>query len=267
MNSLVETQLKICVVSISLAKGGAERSTAILTKMLKSEGHEVHLVLLNNAIDYEFEGKLFNLGLEKKGLETPDKRFRRIHKLRQFLKAKNFDFIIDTRARNAAIVEWMYLNYVYKGFKSIYIIHNGTVQKYLTEYPKIVKLIVEKTYKIVGVSKYISELINSKYNTKKAITIYNSFDVPEEANIKNEKTERYILFLGRFDEHHKNLSLLIEAYQKSKLSNHNVKLYLVGDGEDKELIRKKINSLELESFIKIFPFTKTIYPLLKMPYF
>ena len=53
---------KICIVVTSLGKGGAERSSALLTRMLHDNGFEVHLVSLVNSIDYEFSGKLLNLG-------------------------------------------------------------------------------------------------------------------------------------------------------------------------------------------------------------
>ena len=47
-------KFKICLVSISLAKGGAERSVAMLSQMLSSLGHEVHIVVLNNEIDFKY---------------------------------------------------------------------------------------------------------------------------------------------------------------------------------------------------------------------
>ena len=60
-----DKKIKICIVTISLSKGGAERSTALLSKMLHSSGFEVHLVTLNDDIDYPYAGNLINLGLNK----------------------------------------------------------------------------------------------------------------------------------------------------------------------------------------------------------
>ena len=78
-------KFKICLVSISLAKGGAERSCAILSQMLDQQGHEVHLVILNNEIDFPFAGRLFNLGAFKKKRDTIWKRITRFKKLRKYL--------------------------------------------------------------------------------------------------------------------------------------------------------------------------------------
>ncbi|HNU59899.1 MAG TPA: glycosyltransferase, partial [Aquaticitalea sp.] len=75
--------------------------------------------------------------------------------------------------------------------------------------------------------------------------------------------ERYILFLGRFDEAVKNFSLLLEAYSHSKLSENAVKLYLVGDGKDKEFLAQKIQSNHLDDYVKLFPFTPNVYPIIK----
>ncbi len=260
---MTKSNLKICVVSISLAKGGAERSTAILTKMLQDEAYQVHLVLLTDAIDYEFEGHLFNLGLDKSLPDNQWKRFKRIRKLRQYFITEKFDYIIDNRARQSALVELLYLNYVYRSFKFMYVVRSHNLEKYLTKYDWVTKLIIKRTYKIIGVSKDITNTINSKFNTDKAISIYNPLEMFTETNESFYTNKKYILFLGRFDEDAKNFSLLIEAYQQSKLADNSVSLYLVGDGPDKELIQQKIHSYQLQEHIKLFSFTPNVYPILK----
>lgn len=263
MNLLAEPKLKICVVSISLAKGGAERSTAILCKMLQDEGFEVHLVLLNDAIDFEFQGKLLNLGLDKEYPDRPWKRFKRIQKLRHYLKTHNFHYIIDNRARTSASVELLYLNYVYQGFKFIYVVRSRHLDKYLTKHKWVAQLIVKRADKIVGVSKDISATINSEFKIRKALTIYNSVENFNKQQSERAFQEPYILFLGRLDDKVKNFGLLIEAYKLSKLSNHSVRLYIVGDGEDKEMVQQKINSYQLQAHVKLYSFTTNVDGLLK----
>lgn len=263
MDSLAEPKLKICLVSISLAKGGAERSTAILTKMLHDEGFDVHIVLLNDVIDYEFTGKLFNLGLDKTGSDTPWKRLRRTQKLRKYLIKGNFDYIIDTRARRSVAIEWIYLNYVYLNLKFIYIVHSWKLENYLTKNNWIAKSMIKRSHKIIGVSKAISEKINSEFKTQKTLTIYNSVESFKKQQNRSEIQEPYILFLGRIDEKVKNLSLLIAAYNQSQLPDNGVRLYIVGDGDDKDLVQQNINSYKLQNQIKILPFTANIYFMLK----
>ena len=58
---------KICIVGTSLGKGGAERSTAILSQMLSKLKYEVHVLVTKNIIEYDYEGELFNLELVLNG--------------------------------------------------------------------------------------------------------------------------------------------------------------------------------------------------------
>lgn len=263
MNPLIEGKSKICIVSISLAKGGAERSTSTLTKMLYDQGYDVHLVLLNDDIDYEFEGQLLNLGLDKKNGDTSWKRFRRIEKLRNYLKNQQFDYIIDTRPRQSVLIEWLYFNYVYLNQELISMVHNGNLEKYLTTSKWMAQMIIKKSYKIVGVSQTISENINSTFHTNKALTIYNAMTNFNRQESELRPSKPYILFLGRLDDHHKNFSLLIAAYKKSQLSDNGVRLYIVGDGPGKNLVQQQIDSCKHHDHIKIVPFTPKVYSILK----
>ena len=258
-----KANLKICVVSISLSRGGAERSTSILTKMLNDEGFDVHLVLLTDAIDYEFEGKLFNLGVHKTLTDNPYKRFNRIQKFRQYLKKLDFDYIIDNRSRQSAPVELVYMNYVYRGFKFLYVVRSHNINKYLTRYDWLAKLMVTKVNKIVGVSKTISNTINSKFQTDKAITVYNPVELFSKQDEIVDSNIKYILFLGRLDDDSKNFSLLIDAYAKSELPKNSVELHLYGEGPDENFIRQKIDAVGLYEIIKLFSFTPNVYPVLK----
>jgi hypothetical protein len=52
---------KIAIVTTSLAQGGAERVAANLSVMFNQLGFDVHIISINNAIDYDFSGQLYNL--------------------------------------------------------------------------------------------------------------------------------------------------------------------------------------------------------------
>ena len=58
---------KVCVVCQSLGKGGAERSSAILTHILSDLSYEVFVVTITNKIEFSFKGTLLNLGVLKDG--------------------------------------------------------------------------------------------------------------------------------------------------------------------------------------------------------
>ena len=177
-----DKKIKICIVTISLSKGGAERSTALLSRMLSSEGFEIFLVTLNDSVDYKYSGKLINLGENKPKRESIFNRFRRFEKFRKLIKKENFDFIIDNRNRQFALKELFYLNYIYKGANIIYAVRSFNLSQYFPENNFVRKKMINDSRGIVGVSKAIAHTINKKYNTDKAINIYNP---KEEFNIGN----------------------------------------------------------------------------------
>jgi len=69
---------KICVFSTSLGRGGAERSTAILSQMLFRLGYDVHVLITKDIIEYSYEGKLFNLELELNGNKGYYKKIKKV---------------------------------------------------------------------------------------------------------------------------------------------------------------------------------------------
>lgn len=250
-------RLKVCLIAISLGKGGAERSTAMLSRMLESKNFEVHIVILNDLVQYPYAGNLLNLGEIKSEKDSLLKRLIRFRKLRQFLVKEKFDWIIDNRTRPVALKEWYYLSYIYKDQSLIYVIRSGFLDEYLPKERWISRKIIRKTKKIICVSKAIAGEINSKFNTDKAITIYNPIEIVSESE-NPESEKNYILFVGRLEEKVKNLTLLLDAYKNSILSGLAIHLKIVGSGSDEEHIKEKVKSLDLSEFIDFVPFTSEI---------
>ena len=255
-------KFKICLVIISLGKGGAERSTALMSKMLKSKGHEVHIVILNDEVDYEYEGKLFNLGKDKTKKDNILARLMRFKKLRTYIKEEQFDCIIDNRNRQFFGKELFYLNYLYKGCNTMYVVRSFRLSQYFPKSNWIAKRMIRKAVRVIGVSKAIASEVNSVYETNKACCIYNPIDVYHQAEEENANDGNYVLFLGRLVESVKNFSLLLEAYKRSQLPSKNIALKIVGDGPDKAWLQQKIEQMGLVELVTIFPFTSSVYPLL-----
>lgn len=253
-----EKKFKVCLVAISLGKGGAERSTALLSQMLEMKGHEVHIAVLNNSIDYSYAGKIFNLGALKDGNDSIIKRILRFRKLRSYFKTENFDYIIDNRTRSSAMKEWYYLNFLYKGFNIIYVIRSANLNEYLPNTKWIAEQIIKTSFKIVGVSKHIATAVNRKYSTDKAVPIYNPVAVLPTLDAKIEGN--YILFLGRLEDEVKNISLLLNAYRKSILPENNIQLKILGNGTDRDMLKQKATDFHIEDFVEFIPFTSEVFP-------
>ncbi|MCF6307101.1 MAG: glycosyltransferase [Flavobacteriaceae bacterium] len=269
ISSSKEKQIKVCLVAISLSGGGAERSTALLSKMLSNQGFDVHLALIKNSIDYEYQAKLYLIGNSKKERSFYNKAIGLL-KFRNYLKTNQFDFIIDNRTRPVALKESIYSGYVYRNFKVIFVVRSYHLENYFPNQKWMASKLVKKAHHFIGVSKAISERINKQYHTNKASYIYNPASIKEFEKLSLEKVEKieslnkpYIISMGRLDEYVKNFSLLIEAYKKSKLPENNILLKIIGKGADKALIEDKIKQLDLEEYVEIVPFANNPFPWLK----
>lgn len=268
-HSSKEKQIKVCLVAISLAGGGAERSTALLSKMLASQGFNVFLAIIKDRIDYDFEGKLFIIG-DKKEKRSFYSKILGLLRFRKFIKEQQFDFIVDNRTRPIALKESVYSSYLYKGCKVIYVVRSYHLENYFPKRRAMALKQIEKSYHYIGVSKEIAERIKKDYNTSKVSHIYNPAPIKVFEKLSLEKVDKieaikhpYIISMGRLDEDVKNYSLLIEAYKKSKLSKNNILLKIIGKGPDKAIINAKIKEVALEKFIEIVPFAKNPFPWLK----
>lgn len=262
-----EKKFKVCLVSISLAKGGLERSCAMLSQMLEAHSHEVHLVILNDEIDYPFSGKMLNLGKLKSGNDSMVKRMLRFRKFRNYLKKEAFDVIIDHRPKNNFDRELFYSKYIYREMKKIYVVHSSKKTEYLTENPSAFSKICQNNIFNVAVSKYIEEEILKKEGVNNSITIHNAFDpawVEEnEALPEILQNKKYILSYGRLDDSIKDFSFLIEAFSQSKVWEKGFQLVILGDGTDKERLQKLAASKDCARQILFLPFERNPFNIIK----
>ncbi|MBP1617360.1 MAG: glycosyltransferase family 4 protein [Bacteroidetes bacterium] len=257
---------KVCIVAISLAKGGLERSTALLSKMLSDAGYDVHLVLLTDAIDYGYKGKLLNLGLLKHQKETLLSRWSRLLRLKDYIRQNKFDFIIDARCRRDPLVEMVYLFYFYHRTKKVYMIHNFKIENYLTSHSFISNLILKNCHGIVCVSEGIKAHIENRFHYEGAVRIYNPMrEIYQDSGffLSEAIPRKYILYLGRIEDKAKNLKLLIEAYKLSNIHTYDIALLIVGDGPDKYLINNYIADSSLGGWVLMHPFSPNVYHYLK----
>lgn len=258
---------KTCIITTSLANGGAQRFSALLSKILFELGHDVHIVVTKNHIDYDFFGTLFNL---EKELGKSNFNFKKIKILRSYFKAQNFDFIIDNRARSVFLKEFVLYHYVFNAKKLFSIVHSHYFKNYLPKSRFLADLIYKNKSNIIAVSKEIQSSIINKYNYKNCVQIYNpvALDfIEKKAQELNDIDENYILSYGRIEESVKNFNLLLEAYKRSLLLKRGVKLYIIGDGTDVVKLKMKIKELQLQNNVYHFPYIKNPFPYVKKAFF
>ncbi|MDW5288840.1 glycosyltransferase [Formosa sp. PL04] len=263
---------KICIVASSLGKGGAEKSTAQLSEMLHDLGHDVHIVIVLNHVDFEYKGTLLNLGALKDENDTLRGRLQRLKYFKKYLKVQQFDVVIDSRSRGQAYREFFISKWVYSGIPVVYVLHCYEIGKAFTPY-KWLNTYLYKTAKMVTVSKLAATHFRKELGLVNVETIYNGFNFLEinekaESEVSDiSELKKYIIFFGRIHDEPKNLKLLLDAYKQSKLPNANIKLILIGDGPDLEDIQNYVSTLKLNSCVLFKGFTKNPYPYVKHAHF
>lgn len=258
--------LKICLVSISLGKGGAERSCAILSRMLEAKGHEVHIVILTDEVDYPYAGQMLNLGKLKTQNDSFLKRLARFKKLRDYLKKNRFDLIIDNRPKNNFPREVFYDRCIYSKIPRIYVVHSANKENYFTESPEKMVKIYNKNIANVAVSEYILKEIMKKSGVKNTQVLHNAFD-PAWSKSTHElpdklKNKTYLLWYGRMDNSVKDLGFLLESFQESKLWEKGIQLVLMGDGKDLGKTQKATAELPCSKQVVFLPFQQEPFTII-----
>lgn len=251
---------KIALVGYKLAKGGLERVFSTVSELLHDSGCEVTVIVLEDNIEYSYSGNLINLGHLSK--------FQKYFQLKKHLKANQFDYIIDFRHRINPWMELVFLNYIYLGFKSIYTIHSSKLDVYLTKNNWVAKQILKNTYKVVAVSNALNEKIKSDYDFGKAIVIPNSIAKGSlESVFKNvEFPYKYCIAVGRLVPL-KQFEKLIEIYAVSNLPNNEIHLVILGEGEEKVVLKKRIEELQLTPLVHLLGFKSDVVSYIKQAEF
>ncbi|GAA4767190.1 MULTISPECIES: glycosyltransferase [Flavobacterium] len=260
-----KTKKKVLLVTTSLANGGAERSTALLSILLTQLGYEVHITTVLNKIEFEYEGQLLNLGLLKEKNNTVLGRINRFFVFRKYIKKHEFDYIIDNRTRTKTVLEFIISNFVYNLSLPIYMVRSGNIHLYFPKNKFIAKTIYKKAYAIIGVSREIETEIKSVFHYMNVKTIYNPIheQILMRQSLALDILGNFILAYGRIDDEVKNYTLLINAYAKSNLPKMSIQLFIIGEGQDLEMLKEKVSQLNLSDkilfkgkLVNPFPYVK-----------
>lgn len=247
---------KICLIVFSLGGGGAEKSSAILSKILFDLGYDVHVVSVLDKIDFDYKGKLLNLGLLKRKNPGFLGRLKRLAIFRTFLKENNFDYVIDNRPRIGFLKEIILARFIYNPQKTIYCIRSYNTDLYIHPNIFLAKLIYGKAYKLVTVSKAIYLKLKDNFRFKNLEMIYNPISIGDNFPELKKNVSDYILFFGRLDDDVKNISLLLEGYSRSLLPRHQIKLKILGDGKDYQFLKTKADDMKFGDAVEFLGYIK-----------
>ncbi len=246
--------LRICLVSVSLSGGGAERCAANLSNYFVSEGHEVHHVVFAGEIKYHYSGKLLHLESLKDSRNSYFSRYKRFIALKKYFNLNAFDVIVDFRVKEFFWQEYIISNYVYNKSTLIYSIRSFMTELYFPSSIFSSKLIYKNAKKIVAVSKGIEDKIYKENKTYPLRTIYNPIDFDYIESLNNEELDfkldfEFVLAVGRMTNDVKQFDELIRTYYNSNLPSLNIKLIILGDGKLMKDYIELVNLLNLNNLV------------------
>jgi glycosyltransferase involved in cell wall biosynthesis len=134
-------------------------------------------------------------------------------------------------------------------------VRSFNIKNYISENQFLAKRTYARAYKIVAVSRMVKEKIEHEYGFSNVMEINNPIEPMDlERGSEAVLSQDYILYFGRLDEKVKHLTLLIDAYSESKLSDKGVSLVIMGSGPDEEFLKAYANTKKTCSLIKFIEF-------------
>lgn len=237
--------------------GGAEKTTALLANRMAHSGHVVYVIALCSK-SYEWK-----IQLSDSVMRVPiGSDILSIFRLLLLLAQEKFDIVFSSfldinlillacrpllRRTKIAIRDALPINFSYP----------------LTRAPLLTLWLAKHLYKYADANitqTYEMADLNRKYlgYEKNTFVIGNPIgNTPPQPKTKNYVTPKTFIAIGRLSEQKGFLSL-IDAFCRSKTTNRDIKLLIVGDGEQKELIEKRIESQQASEYIKLVPKQKDL---------
>ena len=255
------------MVSDLLANGGAERCAALLSIFFEQHNCKVHHVIVIDKIEYQYAGEVFNMGKLKNKSNGLLNRISRFIAMKRFFNSKKFDIIIDFRVKRYQIQEYIIAKYIYNS-TLIVTIHNFMTEIYFPKNKLLANSIYKKA-KLITVSNLITNKVLNKFEYKNVQTIYNPIDENlflEKANENLNIDFEFILAIGRLTDI-KQFNVIIECYNNSTLKSKNIKLIILGDGENRNSLQQLINELNLKEEVLLLGFKENPYKYMKQAKF
>ncbi len=121
---------------------------------------------------------------------------------------------------------------------------------------------------VIGVSQQVTEMLANKYGLHSAQTIYNPIDedrirrLSVNDNIDIDKEYFNMVSVGRLTKQ-KGYDKLIGLMPEMLSSNPQLRLYIIGEGEERQNLEDNIERLNLQKQVKLLGFMDNPYSLMK----
>lgn len=272
---------RLLFVVNSLNGGGAEKALLTLLRILKEEGYDITILLIEkegvHIKEAEKEFKVLNI-FKKRSFLNKIMILKKINSAYRIYLIKYFyKYILEKKLQNNYDVVISFLEGVstelisrIKSIKKIAWIHTDLSKNNVHFNLKEQKKMYKEIDKIVCVSNDTKKNFLSlhPYYKEKVSVIYNYIDKNEIINksieekiAKNEDLIK-IISVGRLSKE-KGHNLLLEALSQISLPDKNYKIEILGEGIEREKYEKYILDNNLCNKIKLLGFKKNPYPYIK----
>ena len=274
--------MKILVLHGHLSMGGEERVLLSVLRNLVELNYDVDLLITWNhkennlfeneipkKVNYEFLFDSYN-GKNKliKEIYRIKAKTTYLKKIEKKIKNEKYDIVIDYSSNllkydnfdiKIPVFAWIHFSLTFGEKLTL-----EKIKKYKKQYKKYSKI-----FAITRVMK--EEFINKvEIDEKKVELVYNPIDlklIEKKAENVEKKYENYLkqdyfLQVSRLTQQ-KQPEHLVDIYYKLKQSGIKEKLYFIGDGEKKEIIKQKIKEYNLEDDIILLGQIENPYPFFK----
>ena len=244
---------KICFIIPSLGGGGAERVAFHLLNNLSLDNFDLSVIIIYK----DKGGYLKDLRKEVKRIFLEKDKIRHsIPSLYKALKVEKPDIVINFSFELMMLMGIFIIPF----FRNIYFINRQINILSMQNFNFLKKILLKIAYKnfnkIITQSRDMTEdlLKNIDISEEKIVEINNPADMDKIEKLSNEnieiefdKNNKNILCVGRLVPQ-KGFDLIIQSM--TLINDENIKLYILGDGEEKENLLNLIKKLNLEE--KVF---------------
>lgn len=242
---------KVVIITPTLLTGGAETMAVRLAVSINKKDYDVQMLCLseknNTALEKILENKKIPVHYLGKSTSVS---FKVILKTYKMLSKLSPDIIHSHISGTAYAFLWVLLHKC----KLIHTIHTRPDMEFSSKFRKVLKLFVKlKKIILVAVSKENQRIATKYYNVGEDTCYYVNNPVEVSKYYKNEKTIGLITFINvsRQDDN-KNQILALRAFAKLHEKMNNIKLVLVGDGNQHSNLISEAKKLGLQDVVS-FP--------------
>jgi len=243
--------LKVAIVIDDIGMGGAQHIVYELVKNIDPNKYQITIICYQARRYSILENKIINEGYNVVFLKS--NKFLKIFELYSLLKKINPD-IVHAHQRGILSAFWTLLNSRYL----ITTIHTNPQAAFLW-LPERLFFFISIFFRrniVVAISEYNQALIRNFWRLSEKYTYYINNGIDISLFYKKEHDVFSFINVGRQDKN-KNQILILKAFHKLLSEHKDIKLYLIGDGKEHQILKDYAVSAGLNDNVEFTGFIES----------